>query len=140
MTVEDNLLPNSFYSPIISHNLIQAPPPPPAKQNRGRNGDGDGDGSKGRDALQNLQNLTYGLSPLRHLHLHWQRLRGLEHPIRWRERLGQPSLNRPSAGPLLWFHAVSLGEGMAAIPVIKFCTQRRPDINILMTTTTVSAF
>ncbi|KAK8563479.1 hypothetical protein V6N13_006326 [Hibiscus sabdariffa] len=84
--------------------------------------------------------LTYGLSPLIHLHLHWRRLRGLEHPIRWRERLGQPSLRRPSAGPLLWFHAVSLGEGMAAIPVIKFCSQRRPDINILMTTTTVSAF
>ncbi|XVF07759.1 hypothetical protein REPUB_Repub06bG0167400 [Reevesia pubescens] len=84
--------------------------------------------------------LTYGLSPLLHLHLHWRKLRGLEHPRRWPERLDRPSLPRPASGPLLWFHAVSLGEGMAAIPVIKYCTQKRPDINILMTTTTFSAF
>ncbi|XP_039068331.1 probable 3-deoxy-D-manno-octulosonic acid transferase, mitochondrial isoform X1 [Hibiscus syriacus] len=95
---------------------------------------------KGEMLYKIYRTLSYGLSPLIHLHLHWRRLRGLEHPIRWRERLGQPSLPRPSAGPLLWFHAVSLGEGMAAIPVIKFCTQRSPGINILMTTTTVSAF
>lgn len=31
------------------------------------------------------------------------------------------------------------GEGMAAIPVIKQCIQRRPDLTILMTTTTSSA-
>ncbi|KAK2987902.1 hypothetical protein RJ640_003169 [Escallonia rubra] len=29
---------------------------------------------------------------------------------------------------------------MAAIPVIKGCIQRRPDVNVLMTTTTLSAF
>ncbi|GLT89900.1 hypothetical protein SLE2022_078610 [Rubroshorea leprosula] len=83
--------------------------------------------------------LTYGLSPLLHLHLRWRKLRGLEHPMRWPERLGLPSLPRPS-GPLVWFHAVSLGEGIAAIPVIKHCKQCRPDVNILMTTTTLSAF
>ncbi|CAN6718855.1 unnamed protein product [Malus baccata var. baccata] len=83
--------------------------------------------------------LTHGLSPLLYLHLHWRKLRGLEHPLRWPERLGRPSLPRPE-GPLIWFHAVSLGEGMAAIPVIKQCIQRRPDLTILMTTTTSSAF
>ncbi|KAI8563176.1 hypothetical protein RHMOL_Rhmol03G0092100 [Rhododendron molle] len=83
--------------------------------------------------------LSYGLSPMVHLHLRWRRVRGLEHPLRWPERLGRPSLPRP-AGPLIWFHAVSLGEGIAAIPVIKCCIERRPDINILMTTTTLSAF
>ncbi|XP_021810945.1 probable 3-deoxy-D-manno-octulosonic acid transferase, mitochondrial isoform X1 [Prunus avium] len=83
--------------------------------------------------------LSHGLSPLLYLHLHWRKLRGLEHPLRWPERLGRPSLPRPP-GPLVWFHAVSLGEGMAAIPVIKQCIQRRPDLTILMTTTTSSAF
>ncbi|CAN1352236.1 Probable 3-deoxy-D-manno-octulosonic acid transferase, mitochondrial [Linum perenne] len=83
--------------------------------------------------------LTSGLSPLVNLHLRWRLLRRREHPTRWRERLGQPSLTRPH-GPLVWFHAVSLGEGMAAIPVVKECVHRRPDLNILMTTTTNSAF
>ncbi|OMO83968.1 hypothetical protein COLO4_22294 [Corchorus olitorius] len=94
---------------------------------------------KGELVYKIYRALTYGLSPLLHLHLHWRKLRGLEHPLRWPERLGRPSLPRPS-GPLLWFHAVSLGEGMAAIPVIKCCSQKRPDVNILMTTTTFSAF
>lgn len=83
--------------------------------------------------------LTRGLSPLLVLYLGWRRLRGLEHPLRWRERFGRPSFSRPP-GPLLYFHAVSLGEGMAAIPVIKYCVQQQPSLTILMTTTTVSAF
>lgn len=83
--------------------------------------------------------LTYGVSPLAYLHLRWRKIRGREHPLRWPERLGRPSVSRPP-GPLIWFHAVSLGEGMAAIPVIKHCRRLRPDLHILMTTTTYSAF
>ncbi|KAK6140100.1 hypothetical protein DH2020_026098 [Rehmannia glutinosa] len=83
--------------------------------------------------------LTYGISPLIRLHLRWRRFRGREHPLRWRERLGRPSAPRPT-GRLIWFHAVSLGEGLAAIPVIKCCLERRPDVTVLMTTTTTSAF
>ncbi|CAH8269946.1 unnamed protein product [Arabidopsis lyrata] len=83
--------------------------------------------------------LTYGVSPLINLHIRWRRLRGLEPCRRWPERFGHPSAVRPP-GSLVWFHAVSLGEGMAAIPVIRHCNERRPDLTILMTTTTVSAF
>ncbi|XP_059428139.1 probable 3-deoxy-D-manno-octulosonic acid transferase, mitochondrial isoform X1 [Corylus avellana] len=83
--------------------------------------------------------LSYGVSPALNLHLRYRRLRGHEHPHRWTERLGRASLPRPP-GPLLWFHAVSLGEGMSAIPIIKQCIKQSPDLNILMTTTTVSAF
>lgn len=82
--------------------------------------------------------LTYGVSPLVYLHLRWRKIRGREHPLRWPERLGRPSVSRPP-GPLIWFHAVSLGEGMAAIPVIKHCRRLRPDLHILMTTTTYAA-
>ncbi|XP_019416087.1 PREDICTED: probable 3-deoxy-D-manno-octulosonic acid transferase, mitochondrial [Lupinus angustifolius] len=83
--------------------------------------------------------LSYGLSPLIRLHLRWRRFRGLEHPRRWPERLGHPSQSR-YPGPLIWFHAVSLGEGMIAIPVIKQCIQKMPNLNVLVTTTTMSAF
>ncbi|XP_051130255.1 probable 3-deoxy-D-manno-octulosonic acid transferase, mitochondrial isoform X3 [Andrographis paniculata] len=83
--------------------------------------------------------LTYGVSPLLRIHLRWRKLRGREHQTRWRERLGCPSAARP-AGRLIWFHAVSLGEGLAVIPVIKCCLERSPDLTVLMTTTTSSAF
>ncbi|KAF8403201.1 hypothetical protein HHK36_011300 [Tetracentron sinense] len=96
-------------------------------------------GEKGKMVYMVYRAVSYGLSPFIYLHLQWRRLRGLEHPLRWPERFGRPSLPRPP-GPLLWFHAVSLGEGMAAIPVIRHCIQQRPDISILMTTTTTSAF
>ncbi|XP_024186970.1 probable 3-deoxy-D-manno-octulosonic acid transferase, mitochondrial isoform X2 [Rosa chinensis] len=95
--------------------------------------------TKGKVVYNIYRALSHGLSPFLYLHLHLRKLRGLEHPLRWPERLGRPSLPRPP-GPLLWFHAVSLGEGMSAIPVIKECIQRRPDLTILMTTTTSSAF
>ncbi|KAF2537907.1 hypothetical protein F2Q70_00006770 [Brassica cretica] len=83
--------------------------------------------------------LTYSASPFLHLHTRWRRLRGLEHSRRWHERFGHPSAIRPP-GSLVWFHAVSLGEGMAAIPVIRRCSEMKPEMTILMTTTTVSAF
>ncbi|XP_008462526.2 probable 3-deoxy-D-manno-octulosonic acid transferase, mitochondrial isoform X1 [Cucumis melo] len=95
--------------------------------------------TKGKLIYKVYRALSYGLSPLLYLHLRWRVLRGLEHPSRWPERLGRPSHARPP-GPLLWFHAVSLGEGLATIPVIKQCIQRRPDLIVLMTTTTYSAF
>ncbi|XP_024984335.1 probable 3-deoxy-D-manno-octulosonic acid transferase, mitochondrial isoform X1 [Cynara cardunculus var. scolymus] len=83
--------------------------------------------------------VTHGLTPLINLHIRWRKFRGLEHPLRWPERLGRPSISRPP-GPLIWFHAVSLGEGMCVVPVIKRCVERRSDVTVLMTTTTTSAF
>ncbi|KFK24841.1 hypothetical protein AALP_AA8G031600 [Arabis alpina] len=83
--------------------------------------------------------LTYSFSPLFHLHIQWRRLRGLEHFQRWPERFGRTSAVRPP-GSLVWFHAVSLGEGMAAIPVIRHCNEMKLNVTILMTTSTVSAF
>lgn len=53
--------------------------------------------------------ITYGISPLVRLHLRWRKFRGREHPFRWEERLGRPSVPRPT-GRLIWFHAVSLGN------------------------------
>ncbi|KAL0338559.1 UNVERIFIED_CONTAM: putative 3-deoxy-D-manno-octulosonic acid transferase, mitochondrial [Sesamum angustifolium] len=96
-------------------------------------------GKRGEAVYRIYRALTYGVSPLVRLHLRWRKFRGREHSLRWRERLGCPSAPRPT-GRLIWFHAVSLGEGLAAIPVIKCCLEMRPDVNVLMTTTTASAF
>ncbi|CAM8930529.1 unnamed protein product [Rhodiola kirilowii] len=93
----------------------------------------------GKLAYSFYRALTYGVSPLLYLRLRWRKFRGLEHPDRWSQRLGRPSLPRPP-GPLLWFHAVSLGEGMAALTMIKYCIKRRPHTRILMTTTNSAAF
>ncbi|KAI4300405.1 hypothetical protein L6164_033788 [Bauhinia variegata] len=95
--------------------------------------------TKGLLLYKIYRTLSYGLSPIVYLHLRWRKFRGLEHPHRWPERLGYPSQPRRQ-GPLVWFHAVSLGEGMIAIPVIKQCIQKMPNLTILMTTTTMSAF
>ncbi|GJM92506.1 hypothetical protein PR202_ga08983 [Eleusine coracana subsp. coracana] len=71
----------------------------------------------------------------------WRRSRGLEHASRWPERLGRPSAARPRPGsPLVWFHAVSLGEGMAALPVVRHCARVHPGLSVLLTTTTLSSF
>ncbi|GJP36306.1 hypothetical protein CLOM_g20831 [Closterium sp. NIES-68] len=65
----------------------------------------------------------------------WQRaLLGLDSAgSRWREQLGEPSAKRPD-GPLLWFHAVSVGESAIAIPLVRKCMQQRPRLKILFTT------
>ncbi|XP_031500335.1 probable 3-deoxy-D-manno-octulosonic acid transferase, mitochondrial isoform X3 [Nymphaea colorata] len=95
--------------------------------------------SKGRVISVVYRAVTYALTPLIFLHVSVRRLRGVEHPTRWTERFGYPSSLRPD-GPLLWFHAVSLGEGMAVLPVIRHCVHHHPHLNVLMTTTTTSAF
>ncbi|KAK8921879.1 hypothetical protein KSP39_PZI020855 [Platanthera zijinensis] len=98
-----------------------------------------GSGSWGRAVYEIYRVASRAISPLLYLHVHWRRLRGLEHWSRWPERFGRPSARRPP-GTLIWFHAVSLGEGLAAIPVINHCLQKNPNLLVLMTTTTVSAF
>ncbi len=49
--------------------------------------------------------------------------RGKEDAQRRRERLGVPSLPRPD-GPLVWFHAASVGETNAVLPVIHSLLER----------------
>lgn len=61
---------------------------------------------------------------------------GKEDRSRRYERYGYPSVDKP-AGPLVWFHAASVGESMAVIPLIE-----RVDalgINTIMTTGTVTS-
>jgi len=64
--------------------------------------------------------------------------RGKEDPVRYRERLGQTETPRPE-GPLIWFHGVSVGESLSALPIIVVMTRERPDLNILITSATTTS-
>ncbi|MEL5849062.1 MAG: lipid IV(A) 3-deoxy-D-manno-octulosonic acid transferase [Candidatus Igneacidithiobacillus chanchocoensis] len=77
--------------------------------------------------------LTRLLTPLLLLFT-WQRM--LRRPVyraHWRERFGW--VPRRQDRPL-WIHAVSVGEGMAALPLIHALQERYPQLPILLTSTT----
>jgi 3-deoxy-D-manno-octulosonic-acid transferase len=82
--------------------------------------------------------LTWPLAPLAILYLRQRRDRGKEDPVRFRERQGVPSRKRPS-GPLVWIHAASVGEVTAMLGLIERLLQSRPELQILVTTGTVSS-
>ncbi|WP_370675298.1 3-deoxy-D-manno-octulosonic acid transferase [Pleomorphomonas sp. PLEO] len=67
-----------------------------------------------------------------------RRHRGKEDPARSAERLGHPSVTRPE-GPLVWVHAVSVGEAMAAMPVIDRLIAEGKGVLVTTVTTTSAA-
>lgn len=64
--------------------------------------------------------------------------RGKEDPARMAERMGHPGRPRPQ-GPLVWFHAASVGEAQSVLLLIERLCAMRPDIAILVTTGTVTS-
>ena len=80
---------------------------------------------------------TTGL-PLVELLLHQRILRGKEEPNRVDERRGLPSIERPK-GPLVWIHAASIGEAQSVLVLIDRILRTSPDLNVLMTTGTVTS-
>lgn len=63
-----------------------------------------------------------------------RRRAGKEDPARWREKLGEPSAPRP-AGPLVWMHAVGVGEVLALTGLVAALRRIRPDVRVLVTST-----
>ena len=61
-----------------------------------------------------------------------------EHPKRWKERLGETDQVRPT-GELIWLHAVGLGEVMALRALIDIILQNKPDVNFLVTSSTLQS-
>lgn len=84
--------------------------------------------------MSRLYRLLTRLLPPLLLLFTWQRmLRRPAYRAQWQERFGfVPRRNdRP-----LWIHAVSVGEGMAALPLIRQLRERHPDLPILVSSTT----
>jgi 3-deoxy-D-manno-octulosonic-acid transferase len=65
-------------------------------------------------------------------HLERRRLRGKEHPDRWREKAADTMAPRPD-GALIWLHAVGLGEVLALRGLIDALAEARPDLAFLVT-------
>lgn len=72
----------------------------------------------GEAALALWRGVGLAMHALAPAFLGWRRRRGKEHPVRWREKLGKPSLPRPE-GALAWLHGASVGETVALLPLVE---------------------
>lgn len=89
-------------------------------------------------SLKAYRVLTHLAAPFAPLILDWRTRRGKEEPDRRPERYGFASAPRPP-GFLAWFHAASVGEANAALPVIETIAAERPEVRMLLTTATVTS-
>jgi 3-deoxy-D-manno-octulosonic-acid transferase len=96
------------------------------------------DAPKPAFALRAYRALTRYAAPVAPLLLAWRTRIGKEEPARRGERYGEASMPRPQ-GFLVWFHAASVGEANAVLPVIDAIAAEHPEINLLLTTGTVTS-
>ena len=89
-------------------------------------------------SLKGYRVVTRLATPVAPLMLSWRTRRGKEELDRRPERYGVASIARPD-GVLAWFHAASVGEVNAALPVIDAIAKERPELRILLTTATVTS-
>ncbi len=89
-----------------------------------------------RFALSAYKWAGFALFPLLTPYLAVRSAKGKEDAARRRERFGHPGRERPT-GPLVWFHAASVGETTAVIPLIR--EVRKRDIHVVLTTGTVTS-
>lgn len=94
---------------------------------------------RGGELARRLYSLAWcGLLPLAFGYLLWRSIRQPAYREHWSERLGLAG--RPPAGlappPLVWIHAVSVGETRAAMPLLEALAARDPRQGFLLTHTT----
>jgi 3-deoxy-D-manno-octulosonic-acid transferase len=88
--------------------------------------------------LKSYRALSHGVRPAAGVLLRRRSRQGKEVPERLGERMGHASIARP-ATPLAWFHAASVGETNAVLPLIHALRRERPELGILLTTVTVTS-
>jgi 3-deoxy-D-manno-octulosonic-acid transferase len=71
----------------------------------------------------------------------WWRTKQRSPAPNWNERVGQYSVPRPTKErPRVWLHAVSVGEVMAARPILRAIRERSPEAEIVLSVTTSSGY
>ena len=90
-------------------------------------------------ALHIYRSLSWTLTPLVKLYLQSRLKKGKEDRARFQERWGYPSQVREINRPLIWIHAVSVGEAVSTLPLFKILHQECRDAQLLLTTATVTS-
>jgi len=82
--------------------------------------------------------LTF-LSPIWVPWMLWRSSRRRE-PVDWKQRSGEYQLSLRKGSERVWLHAVSVGEVIAAKPVLAELRRLRPEVEVLVSVTTSSGF
>ncbi len=78
--------------------------------------------------------IFYFLTPFILCRLGWKSVKTPAYRKRWNERFA--FYKQPFNKKTVWFHAVSVGETLAIVRLIKLIQQNHPELNVLITTTT----
>lgn len=89
-------------------------------------------------ALKTYSGVMKLAQPLAGTILRHRAQRGKEDLSRMSERYGRSGIWRPE-GDLIWFHAASVGETMAILPLISALLKRSGELSVLLTTGTVTS-
>lgn len=83
--------------------------------------------------------LLYALLPFLPLRLLWRSRKNPDYRLRWRERFALYGRKESVAGSI-WLHAVSLGEAVAATPLVHELKQKYPNTPLVFTVMTPTGF
>jgi len=90
----------------------------------------------GEKMLHFLYSLFFRIAlPFVIFRLWWNGRKNPDAFVRWQERLGYVD---KASEPVIWVHAVSVGETIAAAPLVEALLRRNPDIPVLMTAMTAT--